>query len=99
MMRWRSWDLSLAWVVDGRTEDATVLAQVRPLDKVANARRGRRGLEPVIDVVAPSAAPSEDPVPPLLRKLMADYAASGLPPAYLPKDEHQHDEEPDDDDR
>jgi len=98
-MRWRSWDLSIAWVVDGRTEDATVLAQVRPLDKVANARRGRRGLEPVIDVVAPTPAPSEDPVPPLLRKLMADYAASGLPPAYLPKDEHQHDEEPDDDDR
>jgi hypothetical protein len=24
---------------------------------------------------------------PLLRKLIAEYAATGLPPAYLPKDE------------
>ena len=26
-------------------------------------------------------------VPPLLSKLMADYAATGLPPAYLPKEQ------------
>jgi hypothetical protein len=70
---------------------------VHPLDKQANARRQRRGLEPVIDVVAPTPPPSDDPVPALLRKLMADYAATGLPPAYLPKDEHLLDEEPDDD--
>jgi hypothetical protein len=25
-------------------------------------------------------------LPPLLRKLLAEYAATGLPPAYLPKD-------------
>jgi hypothetical protein len=30
-------------------------------------------------------APSE--MAPLLRKLMADYAATGLPPAYIPKDD------------
>ena len=24
-------------------------------------------------------------LPPLLRKLLAEYAATGLPPAYLPK--------------
>lgn len=96
-MRWRSWDLSVAWVVDSRTEDATVLAKVHPLDKEANARRGRRGLEPVLDAAAPTPPPSNDPVPPLLRKLMADYAATGLPPAYLPKDEHLVDVEADDD--
>jgi hypothetical protein len=26
---------------------------------------------------------------PLLRQLMADYAATGLPPAYVPKPEEQ----------
>jgi hypothetical protein len=26
-------------------------------------------------------------LPPLLRKLLADYAATGKPPAYLPKDD------------
>jgi hypothetical protein len=30
---------------------------------------------------------------PLLRKLIAQYAATGLPPAYLPKDECMHDKE------
>jgi hypothetical protein len=30
---------------------------------------------------------------PLLRKLIADYAATGLPPAYLPKDEINTDKE------
>jgi hypothetical protein len=32
-------------------------------------------------------------VPPLLDKLLTDYAATGLPPAYLPKDDL---EQPDD---
>jgi putative transposase len=30
---------------------------------------------------------TRDPIPPLLGKLLADYAATGLPPAYIPKDE------------
>jgi hypothetical protein len=31
-------------------------------------------------------SPGEPGIAPLLKKLMADYAATGLPPAYLPKD-------------
>jgi hypothetical protein len=31
-----------------------------------------------------------DPLPALLRKWLADYAATGLPPAYLPKEEISH---------
>jgi hypothetical protein len=34
--------------------------------------------------------PTADPLPALLRKWMADYAATGLPPAYLPKEEISH---------
>jgi hypothetical protein len=30
---------------------------------------------------------TSDPLPALLRKWMADYAATGLPPAYLPKEQ------------
>jgi hypothetical protein len=36
----------------------------------------------------PAATPAgADPLPALLRQWLADYAATGLPPAYLPKDE------------
>jgi len=42
-------------------------------------------------VITPAApAPSLQPaagIAPLLRKLMTDYAATGLPPAYIPKEE------------
>jgi hypothetical protein len=34
--------------------------------------------------------PTADPLPALLRKWMADYASTGLPPAYLPKEELNH---------
>jgi hypothetical protein len=32
-------------------------------------------------------------MPPLLRRLVAEYAATGLPPAYLPKDENTDDDD------
>ena len=97
-VRYRRWDLSSAWVIDPRTK--VVLARIRPLDKAANSNRRRRALAPLAD--EPEAVPSAglgDPMPPLMRKLLADYAATGLPPAYLPKDElPQTTEEEDDDD-
>jgi hypothetical protein len=31
-----------------------------------------------------------------MRKILSDYAATGLPPAYLPKDETTTSEDPDD---
>jgi putative transposase len=82
-LRVARWDLSNVHLVDPRT--GVHLATLLPLDKVKNADRARR-------VLAPCAAP---PVPahkppgiaPLLRELMAEYAATGLPPAYLPKDD------------
>jgi len=32
--------------------------------------------------------PKDNPIPPLMRKLLTQYAATGLPPAYIPKHEH-----------
>lgn len=84
-VRYRSWDLTRAWIVDERTSD--VLARVRPQDKIKNADGRRRTLEP-LDELPESTTPTDDnPVPPLMRRLLEEYAATGLPAAYLPKDE------------
>ncbi len=86
-LRYQRWDLSVAWVVDPRTDD--ILARIRPLDKTKNADGRRRTLEPLdADVGRPSTPAKGDGIPALMRKLLADYAATGLPPAYLPKDEY-----------
>jgi putative transposase len=78
-VRFARWDLSSIDLVDPHTD--ALLATLHPLDKRQNADRRRR--------VVPPAAPREPmPAPagiaPHLRRLMADYAATGLPPAYLP---------------
>jgi hypothetical protein len=36
---------------------------------------------------APAGPAGADPLPALLRQWLADYAATGLPPAYLPKED------------
>jgi len=78
-LRVARWDLSSIDLVDPRSGDH--LATLLPLDKARNAERVRR-------VVAP--ASGDEParhvgIAPHLRALMAEYAATGLPPAYLPK--------------
>jgi transposase InsO family protein len=74
------WDLSSVDLCDGRT--GTHLCTVLPLDKAKNADGLRRA-------IAPPSAPSVPPagIAPHLRLLMADYAATGMPPAYLPKED------------
>ena len=78
-LRVARWVLSSVDLVDPRSGDH--LSTLLPLDKARNAERVRR-------VVTP-AAPGEPArlvgIAPHLRALMADYAATGLPPAYLPK--------------
>lgn len=77
-VRYARWDLSRVDLVDPRT--AKILCPLHPLDKVKNAEAVRRAVEPIGPAVE---APPGD-VAPLLANLMADYAATGLPPAYLP---------------
>jgi len=74
------WDLSTIELVDPHR--GTHLATLFPIDKEKNAERRRRA----ITEAAPDAAQTSTPVgiSPLLRELMADYAATGLPPAYIP---------------
>lgn len=86
-VRYARWDLSFVYLVDAKTD--AVLCRIYPLDRAANATGERRILAP-----GPTAATDLDPgspptsgVAPLLSELMARYAATGLPPAYLPKEE------------
>ncbi len=76
-------------LVDPRSGDH--LTTLPPIDKGRNAERVRRAsLQPTR---ASSASPRVGTAP-HLRALMADYAATGLPPAYLPQ--HRDDEPPED---
>jgi putative transposase len=78
-VRWASWDLSSVDLVDART--GVVLTMLLPLDKHANADGKRRVLDPEPDL---STEPVPSGIAPLLRELMSEYAATGLPPAYVP---------------
>lgn len=86
-VRYARWDLGRVDLVDERHD--TILSRLYPLDRTANAD-GRRG------VVAPLATPAgnersrDKDLPPLLKRILADYSATGMPPAYLPKPAHNH---------
>jgi transposase InsO family protein len=74
------WDLSTVDMVDPETK--TVLATLYPLDKTKNAD-GRRRVH--ADTLATTTEPPlETGIAPLLARLMEEYRATGLPPAYLP---------------
>jgi transposase InsO family protein len=78
-LRVARWDLSSLDLVDPRS--GAHLSTLLPLDKARNAERVRRVVVPA----APGEPARHVGIAPHLRALMADYAATGLPPAYLPK--------------
>lgn len=80
------WDLSSVDLVDPR--DGRHLATLLPLDKARNAERIRRVVLPAGEDNAPARPVG---IAPHLRALMADYAATGLPPAFVPKDDASDD--------
>lgn len=84
ILRSPGWDKSRMILVDSNTD--TPLAHLLPQDKTKNAS-GRRRLIQLDENAAPSIPSADRPLPALLRKWMGDYAATGLPPAYIPKEE------------
>jgi putative transposase len=78
-LRYARWDLARVDLVDPHS--GAVLCPVTPLDKSANADRQRRPRAPAALDLSPLPPAG---VAPLLSQLLADYAATGLPPAYLP---------------
>ena len=83
LLRAPGWDKSQMLLVDPDTD--APLARILPQDKTKNAG-GKRRLIQSDEKTAPS---TDRPLPALLKKWMADYAATGLPPAYIPKEEIQ----------
>ena len=81
-LRYARWDLGAVDLTDARR--GTVLCALYPVDKAANASGRRRSPGPVTVADTPPAQPG---MAPLLRKLMAQFAATGLPPAYIPTEQ------------
>lgn len=97
-VRYAAWDLSQVHLLDERS--GKILCRLYPQDKQANARGVRRALEPLARTQAAQEAPDAAPprpsaaMAPLLASLMARQASTGLPPAFLPKDEPPPGSEP-----
>ncbi len=78
-LRYASWDLSTVHLADPKT--GAILCRIFPVDKNKNAQ-GLRAPR------TPSSSPPPQPpsgMAPLLQKIIQQYAATGLPPAYLPE--------------
>lgn len=91
-LSYAQWNLSEVELLDPNTP--TPLCRLYPIDKSANAQGQRRSLEPLANGLVNSPATDSDTTllnkadsqwPPLLRQMLADFAATGLPPAYLPQ--------------
>jgi len=88
LVRFASWDLSCAWMVDERTGEPVI--RLFPEDRVGNAD-GRRRVLGEVDA-AESGGEPDDVLPPLMRQLLRDYSADGRPFAFIPKPSDERDE-------
>lgn len=88
-VRYAEWDLRYVHLIDPRTQAA--LTPLYPLDRKRNSEGLRRKIgNPVTQDLSQAHAESSHELPPLLQKLVAEHAASGLPPAYLVDAESTH---------
>jgi len=87
-LRYAQWDLRTVELVDPST--GALLCPLFPLDKARNADGRRRSIEPMGEVTPPTTinTPGKAGIPPLLKSLVEEYAATGQPPAYLPEPDH-----------
>jgi transposase InsO family protein len=80
-VRYQSWDKSSIYLVDELAD--VVLERLYPADLAKNASGQRRPIAPQLKAETNPETPG---IAPLLKQHMADYAATGLPPAYLEKE-------------
>lgn len=86
-VRYARWDLSKILLVD--PQQNIVLCPLFPQDKIKNSEGMRRNRSAMTNtLVAPAPVVGETGIAPLLRECMADYAATGLPPAYIHQPEN-----------
>ena len=81
-VRYARWDLAQVDVWE--PVEMVVLARIYPLDKTKNAEGKRQMRGPIGPVTE---APAPRGMSPLLREMLEDARASGLPPGYVPKQE------------
>jgi hypothetical protein len=94
-VRYARWDLSRVDLID--PQSGTILAALYPLDRAANADGRRSVIEPdrgsdddepddeTLSGGTPDDGGPDKPLAPLLNKILTEYRATGMPPAYLPK--------------
>jgi putative transposase len=83
-VRYARWDLGRVDLVDEHS--GTILAPLYPLDRSANADGRRAAIEPDGTAVPPEDRQRKGgELPPLLKSILQEYSATGMPPAYLPK--------------
>lgn len=95
VVHYARWDLGRVDVVDPHS--GAILAPIHPLDRAANADGRRSAIEPdrgpddnepddgILADSRPEGGGPDKPLPPLLKRILDEYSASGMPPAYLPK--------------
>ena len=84
VVRYARWDLSRVDLIDPHS--GAILAPLYPLDRSQNADGHRAVVQPAEDdVPTDESQPHGKELPPLLKRILDEYAAAGLPPAYLPK--------------
>jgi transposase InsO family protein len=91
-VRYAAWNLSSAILIDPHT--STVLTTLYPQDKSKNAEGFRRTLQ---NENTPAHATPSTGIAPLLKELMTQYSATGLPPAYLIPEEKDKNKDKDKD--
>ena len=79
-LRVARWDLSSVDLVDGRTGER--VSVLYPVDKRRNAEGTRRRTDRKADDDGGKPVVGQEPAP-LLRRILDDQAASGLPPLWL----------------
>jgi putative transposase len=83
-VRYARWNLGRVDLVDQHS--GAILAPIYPVDKSANADGRRALIEPNSrDMPLDDSQRKDGQLPPLLKKILEDYSATGMPPAYLPK--------------
>jgi len=81
VVRYAEWDLSAAWLMD--LDGEKTICRLFPLNLSANSSGQRRSVK----ATSTPDIEKRDEIPALLQEMMAEYAATGLPPAYLTKSE------------
>lgn len=81
-IQYAKWDFTNVDLVDPKTK--VILTPAYPIDLKQNSDRKRQ-------VISEMKKDDSHDIPPLLQKMMSEFAMTGIPPAYIPLSETQND--------